>query len=73
MRQLKLSKAFALMKSGPVVLVTTHDGKQANIMPICWTMVIDFNPVFAITTGKMSHRSGETHDQGLLACTRGCC
>ncbi len=52
MRQLKLSKAFTLMESGPVVLVTTHDGKKDNIMTISWTMVMDFTPVFAITTGE---------------------
>ncbi len=55
MRQLKLNKAFTLMESGPVVLVTTHDGKKANIMTISWTMVIDFTPVFAITTGAWNH------------------
>ena len=48
MRQLELSKAFTLMESGPVVLVTTHDGTGANIMTISWTMVVDFTPVFAI-------------------------
>ena len=47
MSQLKLSKAFTLMESGPVVLVTTHDGKKDNIMTISWTMVMDFTPVFA--------------------------
>lgn len=31
MRALKLSKAFTLMESGPVVLVTTHDGQKDNI------------------------------------------
>ena len=55
MRQLKLSKAFTLMESGPVVLVTTQDGKKNNIMTISWTMVLDFTPVFAITTGKWNH------------------
>lgn len=55
MRELKLSKAFTLMESGPVVLVTTHDGQKANIMTISWTMVIDFTPVFAITTGEWNH------------------
>jgi len=34
MRQLKLSKAFTLIESGPVVLVTTNDGKKNNIMTI---------------------------------------
>ena len=55
MREFKLSKAFTLMESGPVILVTTHDGQQANIMTISWTMVIDFTPVFAITTGEWNH------------------
>jgi len=55
MRQLKLSKAFTLMESGPVILVTTHDGKKDNIMTISWTMVMDFTPVFAITTGEWNH------------------
>lgn len=52
MRELELSKAFTLIEPGPVVLVTTHDGKKANIMTISWTMVMDFTPVFAITTGS---------------------
>ena len=55
MRQLKLSKAFTLMESGPVVLVTTHDGQKDNIMTISWTMVMDFTPVFAIVTGEWNH------------------
>ena len=55
MRQLKLSKAFTLMESGPVVLVTTRDGKQDNIMTISWTMVMDFTPQFALTTGAWNH------------------
>lgn len=55
MRRLKLSKVFTLMESGPVVLVTTHDGRKDNIMTISWTMVIDFTPVFAITTGEWNY------------------
>ena len=55
MRQLKLSKTFTLMESGPVVLVTTHDGKKDNIMTISWTMVLDFTPIFAITTGEWNY------------------
>jgi flavin reductase (DIM6/NTAB) family NADH-FMN oxidoreductase RutF len=55
MRTLKLNKAFTLMESGPVVLVTTHDGEKANIMTISWTMVMDFTPVFAITTGEWNY------------------
>jgi len=55
MRELRLSKAFTLIESGPVVLVTTHDGQKDNIMTISWTMVMDFTPVFAITTGEWNH------------------
>jgi len=55
MRRVNLSKAFTLIESGPVVLVTTHDGKKNNIMTISWTMVTDFSPMFAITTGKWNH------------------
>ena len=55
MRQLKLSKAFTLIEPGPVVLVTTHDGTKNNVMTISWTMVVDFTPVFAITTGAWNH------------------
>jgi flavin reductase (DIM6/NTAB) family NADH-FMN oxidoreductase RutF len=55
MRQLKLSRAFTLIEPGPVVLVTTHDGSKNNIMTISWTMVLDFTPVFAITTGEWNY------------------
>jgi hypothetical protein len=55
MKQLKISKAFTLIESGPVVLVTTNDGKKDNIMTISWTMVVDFTPIFAITTGEWNY------------------
>lgn len=55
MRQLDRRKAFTLIEPGPVVLVTTHDGRQNNIMTISWTMVVDFTPVFAIVTGGWNH------------------
>lgn len=55
MKKLPLNKAFTLLEPGPVVLVTTHDGQQPNIMTISWTMVVDFTPVFALTTGPWNH------------------
>jgi len=55
MRQLKLGRAFTLLEPGPVVLVTTHDGRKNNIMTISWTMVLDFTPLFAITTGEWNY------------------
>ena len=55
MNKLKINKAFTLMESGPVVLVTTYDGKKNNVMTISWTMVLDFKPTFAITTGEWNY------------------
>jgi len=55
MERMQISKVFTLMESGPVVLVTTNDGKKNNIMTISWTMVIDFTPKFAITTGSWNY------------------
>lgn len=55
MKKMLISKAFTLMESGPVVLITTNDGKKNNIMTISWTMVVDFSPVFAITTGSWNY------------------
>lgn len=52
---MQISKAFTLMEPGPVVLVTTNDGKKNNIMTISWTMVMDFTPIFAITTGPWNY------------------
>ena len=69
MRHLKLSRAFTLMESGPVVLITTHDGHKDNIMTISWTMVLDFTPVFAITTGEWNHSFAalRTHRECVIA------
>jgi len=55
MRHLKLSKSFTLIEPGPVVLVTTHGADGNNIMTVSWTMVLDFTPVFAITTGEWNY------------------
>jgi len=55
MKQLQIGKAFTLLESGPVVLVTTNDGKKNNIMTISWTMVMDFAPIFAMTTGPWNY------------------
>lgn len=52
---MQISKAFTLIESGPVVLVTTNDGKQNNIMTISWTMVMEFTPLFAMTTGPWNY------------------
>lgn len=62
MDTLPLSRAFTLIEPGPVVLVTTHDGRKDNVMTITWTMVLDFSAAFAITTGPWNHSYAALQD-----------
>lgn len=55
MKTIKISRAFTLIEPGPVVFITTNDGDKNNIMTISWTMVVDFTPIFAITTGPWNY------------------
>lgn len=55
MRTLKLEKAFTLIEPGPVALLATHDGRRPNLMTLSWTLVMDFTPRFAITTGEWNY------------------
>jgi flavin reductase (DIM6/NTAB) family NADH-FMN oxidoreductase RutF len=55
MHRMKMSRVFTLIEPGPVVLVTTCDGNKNNVMTISWTMVLDFTPLFALTTGAWNH------------------
>ena len=55
MKTMPISHAFTLLEPGPVVFVATSDGKKSNLMTISWTMVVDFTPKFAITTGPWNH------------------
>jgi flavin reductase (DIM6/NTAB) family NADH-FMN oxidoreductase RutF len=55
MKKMQIHRAFTLIEPGPVVLVTTNDGRRNNIMTISWTMVMDFTPTFAMTTGPWNH------------------
>jgi len=55
MKRMQISKAFTLLEPGPVVFITTNDEEKNNIMTISWTMVMDFTPIFAITTGPWNY------------------
>ncbi|MDD5483492.1 MAG: flavin reductase family protein [Kiritimatiellae bacterium] len=55
MKKMQNNKVFTLLESGPVVFITTNDGEKNNIMTISWTMVLDFTPIFAITTGPWNY------------------
>jgi flavin reductase (DIM6/NTAB) family NADH-FMN oxidoreductase RutF len=58
MRSLRIGKAFTLLECGPVVLVTTNGGRKDNVMTISWTMVNDFTPRLAMTTGSWNYSFG---------------
>jgi flavin reductase (DIM6/NTAB) family NADH-FMN oxidoreductase RutF len=55
MKKIPIQKAFTLLESGPVVLVTTDDGRKQNILTLSWTMVMDFTPRFAFLTGSWNY------------------
>jgi flavin reductase (DIM6/NTAB) family NADH-FMN oxidoreductase RutF len=55
MKKIPISQAFTLIESGPVVFVSTFNGLKNNIMTISWTMVMDFTPRFAISTGAWNY------------------
>lgn len=55
MKGFQISKAFTLVEPGPVVFISTRNGEKNNIMTISWTMVVDFTPKFAITTGPWNY------------------
>ncbi|MDR3049007.1 MAG: flavin reductase family protein [Elusimicrobiota bacterium] len=55
MKQMPLSKVFTLIEPGPVVLISTNHKGKNNIMTISWTMVCDFTPRFALTTGDWNY------------------
>jgi flavin reductase (DIM6/NTAB) family NADH-FMN oxidoreductase RutF len=55
MKKLPINKAFMLLEPGPVVLVTTTNGRKNNIMTITWHMVMDFNGQFAFVTGAWNY------------------
>ena len=69
MRKIPISRAFTLLEPGPVVLVTTCDGDSNNIMTISWTMVMDFTPRFALTTGpwNFSYQALRTTGECVIA------
>jgi flavin reductase (DIM6/NTAB) family NADH-FMN oxidoreductase RutF len=55
MKTMPLSRAFTLIEPGPVVWVCTSAAGKHNIMTISWTMVMDFTPRLALTTGPWNH------------------
>ena len=58
MKEYPLNRVFTLIEPGPVLLVTTADGRKRNIMTITWSLAMSFAPTFAIVTGSWNHSFG---------------
>jgi len=43
-KSLPLSEVYRLLEPGPVVLVSSMNGKQPNVMTMSWHMMVDFEP-----------------------------
>ncbi len=39
-----LAKVYGLLETGPVLLLTTQDGGQANVMTLSWHTLLEFEP-----------------------------
>ena len=55
LKEYPLSRVFTLIEPGPVLLVTTADGRKKNIMTITWSTAMSFSPTFGIVTGPWNH------------------
>ena len=55
MEGVDIEKALTYIEPGPLVLVTTFDGRRNNVMTISWTMAIDFAQHIVLTTGPWNH------------------
>ncbi len=66
-RALPLSKVYGLLEPGPVVLLTTVRRGRANVMPMSWHTMLDFEP--PLVGCVVSDRN---HSFGALRSTREC-
>lgn len=60
MKELPLSKVYALLEPGPVVMLTTARKGRANVMTMSWHMMLDFEPPLVacvVSEGDYSFRA----------------
>ena len=55
LKEYPLNRVFTLIEPGPVLLVTTAEGKKKNIMTVTWSTAMSFAPTFGIVTGAWNH------------------
>ena len=66
-RSFPLSRVYRLLEPGPVVLLSTSRAGRANVMPMSWHTMIDFEP--PLVGCVISDRN---HTFGILEATREC-
>ncbi len=66
-KSLPLSRVYGLLEPGPVVLVTTSEKGQPNIMTMSWHTMMEFEP--PLVGCVISNRN---HSFGVLKATREC-
>jgi flavin reductase (DIM6/NTAB) family NADH-FMN oxidoreductase RutF len=65
MRRLALPKVYQLLEPGPVVLLTTINRDQPNIMTMSWHMMVDFEPpTLACVVGEGNYSFGALNRTG---------
>jgi flavin reductase (DIM6/NTAB) family NADH-FMN oxidoreductase RutF len=58
-KPLPLPHVYDLIEPGPVALLTTMTGKQANVMAMSWHMMVDFEPpTLACVISNRNHMFG---------------
>ena len=56
MKEFPLSKAYRFIEPGPVIFLSTFNGKKNNIMSLSYTMVIDDStPLIAVSMGAWDY------------------
>ena len=66
-KPLPLSKVSAALGAGPVVLVATARQGRANVMPLAWLTMLDFDPpLVGLVLGA------QNHSRAALRATREC-
>ena len=66
-KSLPLSRVYRLLEPGPVVLLTTARKGRANVMPLSWHTMMEFEP--PLVGCVISNRN---HSFGMLKATKEC-
>lgn len=64
-RSYPLSKVYALLEPGPVVLLTTAGGGRANVMTMSWHSMLEFEPpLVGCVVSDRNHSFGLLRESG---------